>query len=133
MSCFQFVDSLRNKYPVRRVCQALELVPSRYYAWRAARAAGAVGTQTPAWETAAVAVFDQHKRRYGTRRIRAELHAQGHTVGRQALRGALRRHGRHALQPNPSLRAPPTRPTAGVVRPTCYSTSPNPRLPTACG
>ena len=99
MRCFQFVDYLRDEHPVRRVCRVLERVPSRYYAWRAARTSGAVGTATPAWETAAVAVFDQHKRRYGTRRIRAELRDQGHAVGRQALRGALRRHGRRALQP----------------------------------
>ena len=75
MNCFQFVDYLRDGHPVRRVRRVLELVPSRYYAWRAACISGAVGTETPAWKTATVAVFDQHQRRYDTRRIRTELHA----------------------------------------------------------
>ena len=46
-----------------------------------------------------VAVFDYHKRRYGTRRLRVELRESGRRVGRQALRTGLRRHGRKALQP----------------------------------
>ena len=39
----------------------------------------------PAWETAFVAVFDHHKRRYGTRRLQVELRE----LGRQTLRLAL--------------------------------------------
>ena len=46
-----------------------------------------------------VDVFDDHHRRYGTRRLQVELRELGHRVGRQALRPALRRHGRKALQP----------------------------------
>ena len=42
-----------------------------------------------------VAVFDHHKRRYGTRHLQIELRE----LGRQALRTGLRRHGRRALQP----------------------------------
>ncbi len=53
----------------------------------------------PAWETALVDVFDDHQRRCGTRRLQVELREWGHSVGRQALRTALRRHGRKALQP----------------------------------
>lgn len=96
MSTLHFIESQRRFYPVRLLCQVLEVVPSRYYAWRK-RPAGAAAV--PAWETAAVAAFDRHKRRYGTRRLRAELRGEGHAVGRQALRGVLRRHDRRALQP----------------------------------
>ena len=42
-----------------------------------------------------VAVFDDHKRRYGTRRLQVELRE----LGRQALRTGLRHHGCKALQP----------------------------------
>ena len=38
----------------------------------------------------------RHKQRYGTRRLRAE---QGHCVGRQRLRTAMRRQVLRALQP----------------------------------
>ena len=43
--------------------------------------------------------FSDHRRGYGTRRLRAELHAQGYRIGRQRLRTAMRRHGLRALQP----------------------------------
>lgn len=33
--------------------------------------------------------FTRHKQRYGTRRLRAELQAQGYRVGRQRLRALL--------------------------------------------
>ena len=46
-----------------------------------------------------VDVFDDHHRRDGTRRLQVELRELGHRVGRQALRTALRRHGRKVLQP----------------------------------
>lgn len=46
-----------------------------------------------------VQVFTQHKRRCGTRRLRAEVQAHGYRVGRPRLRTALRRRGLRALQP----------------------------------
>ena len=73
------------------LCQVLHVVPSRYYAW----CQRAVTKAAPAWETAMVDVFDDHQRRYGTRRLQVELRALGHRVGRPALR----RHERKALQP----------------------------------
>lgn len=76
----------------------LQVVPSRYYAWRKATSEPAPAVE-PAWETEMVTVFGKHKRRYGTRRLRVELREKGHRVGRQALRTALRRHGLRALQP----------------------------------
>ena len=99
MSTLQFIDQQRICYYVQQLCRALDVVPSRYYAWRAAQAAAAAGRAEPAWETEVLAVFDFHKRRYGTRRLRVELQETGHRVGRQALRTALRRHERQALQP----------------------------------
>jgi len=95
MSQLQFIDQQRVHYPVQLLCQVLHVVPSRYYAW----CQRAVTKAEPAWETAMVDVFDDHQRRYGTRRLQVELRALGHRVGRQALRTALRRHGRQALQP----------------------------------
>ncbi|MGI4832069.1 MAG: hypothetical protein ACRYFK_01255 [Janthinobacterium lividum] len=39
----------------------------------------------------------RHAQRYETRRLRAELRAEGHAIGRYALRTWLRRHGLCAL------------------------------------
>jgi len=99
MSTLRFIDQQRPYHPVQQLCQVLGVVPSRYYAWRLAQVSGAVGQQEPAWETEMVAVFDYHKRRYGTPRLQVELREKGHRVGRQALRTALRRHERKAWQP----------------------------------
>ena len=96
MSPMPFIDQQRVHYAVQQLCQVLDVVPSRYYAWRHRQAAGA---SEPAWETEMLAVFDHHERRYGTRRLQVELREKGHRVGRQALRTGLRRHHRRALQP----------------------------------
>ena len=100
MSLPQFIDQQQSCHPVQQLCQVLGVVPSRYYAWRLAQGNEAVGPSEPAWETEIMAIFDHHKRRYGTRRLQVELRETGHWVGRQALRTGLRRHGRKALQPN---------------------------------
>ncbi len=99
MNQLRFIDQQRLHYPVEFLCQVLHVVPSRYYAWRKRPAQGATHRAEPAWETRMVAVFDHHQRRYGTRRLQVELRELGHRVGRQALRTALRRHKRQALQP----------------------------------
>ena len=98
MSTLHFIDQQRTFYPVQQLCRVLGVVPSRYYAWRHRPAAGAVERADPAGETEMVEVFDDHTRRYGTRRLQVELRERGHRVGRQALRTGLRRHGRKALQ-----------------------------------
>ena len=98
MSRYRFIAAERGHYPVRRLCQVLDVPASGYYAWQAGQQR-AVGAATPAWETALVKAFRYHKRRYGTRRLQVALRQDGHRVGRQRLRVAMRREGLHALQP----------------------------------
>ena len=111
----------------------LDVVPSRYYAWRHTQAAGAVGTSEPVWETEMLAVFDHYKRRYCTRRLQVKLREKGHRVGRQALRTGLRRHQRRALQPKAFTRVPTIRLTgSGAPRIRCSTSRARPR-PTGYG
>ncbi|SMC00710.1 Integrase catalytic region [Hymenobacter roseosalivarius DSM 11622] len=98
MSRYRFIDQHRGSYPVRRLCQVLAVPPSRYYAWQQ-RAQQGLGPPEPAWEVALDQTFAAHKKRYGTRRLRVALCQQGHHVGRQALRTAMRRRSLRALQP----------------------------------
>ena len=99
MITLHFIDQQRVCYSVQQLSQVLGGVPIRYCAWRLAQGNGAVSPSEPAWETEMMAIFDHHKRRYGTRRLQVELRETSHRMGRQALRMGVRRHGRKALQP----------------------------------
>ena len=56
-----------------------------------------------------VKAFGVHQRRYGTRRLQVALRQNGHRVGRQRLRRAMRRWGLRALQPKePKVYTPRT-------------------------
>ena len=98
MSRYRFIAAERGHYPVRRLCQVLDVPASGYYAWQAGQQR-VEGAATPAWETALVKAFRHHQRRYGTRRLQVALRQDGHRVGRQRLRVAMRRRDLHALQP----------------------------------
>ncbi len=98
MSRYRFIAAERGHYPVRQLCQVLGVPASGFYAWQQGQQR-AVGSESPAWETALVKVFGVHKRRYGTRRLQVALRQKGYRVGRQRLRTAMRRRGLHALQP----------------------------------
>ena len=80
MSCYAFIAACTEPWPVRLLCQVLAVSPAGYYQWRQRAAAAPVP-----WQAAAPAAFTRHACRYGTRRL-AELHAEGHAVGRYALR-----------------------------------------------
>lgn len=95
MSTYQYIAQRRARVPVRQLCQTLHVAPSAYYAWQRRQAP----TPEPAWQIAVRKEFKWHSARYGTRRLRAELHAQGHVVGRWRIRRALAAAGLRAQQP----------------------------------
>lgn len=111
MSRYQFIEQVAATEPVQMLCRVLHVRAAGYYQWRSRSA-----RPTPAWEPAASAAFSRHAQRYGTRRLRAELRAEGHAVGRYARRRWLRRCGLRAL--NTRSRRPRTTvadPTAVVA------------------
>ncbi|MGI4871146.1 MAG: IS3 family transposase [Janthinobacterium lividum] len=99
MSCWQFIEQERGSYPVELLCRTLAVSSARYYSWRQQQRPALTQPLAEPWEDALKETFEQHRRGYGTRRLRVELQAQGHRVGRQRLRSAMRRHGLRALQP----------------------------------
>jgi len=96
VSRYRFVRAQTRHYPVRQLCQVLGVGVASYYRWQQK---AAMCPRVPSWESALCHVFFQHKRRYGTRRLRAELRAQGHRIGRHRIRQALRRRELVAVQP----------------------------------
>jgi putative transposase len=81
MSCYQFMTEVATTEPVQVLCRVLHVSPAGYYQWPRQ-----ADRSTPAWEPMATAAFSRHAQRYGTRCLRAELRAEGHVVGRYALR-----------------------------------------------
>ena len=96
MSKYQFIRSQTGTWAICDLCQVLGVSTSGYYQWRAAKLQPA-----PSWQPAAQQAFTRHSGRYGTRGLRAELRAEGHRVGRYALRNWLRASGQRALSTRP--------------------------------
>lgn len=92
MSRYQLSGTVQNRGPCRCFATCWASVARAIYQWRGH------AQLTPAMEQAAAqATFMRNAQRCGTRRLRAELRAGGHAVGRYALRSWLHRHGLRAL------------------------------------
>jgi len=124
MSRYQFIEQLAATEPVQVLCRVLQVSAAGYYQWRS-RAA----RQTPAWEPAASATFSRHAQRYGTRRLRAELRAQGYAAGRYALRSWLHRRGLRALSTRPQRPRTTVADPAAVVAENLLLHQPAPTAP----
>lgn len=91
-------DYTEGVYPIQVVCEVLGVSRSAYYAYR--QGLTHVLSSTKQATCAAVKnVFDTHLRRYGSRRIVAELREQGLMVGRFVVRHRLKEQNLKAIQP----------------------------------
>ena len=89
---YRFIANEATTYPVAILCRALGVSRSGYYAWK----------QRPARQDLLAPeveeVFWQNSRRYGSRRITAELREQT-VIGRHRVRRLMREQGLRAIQP----------------------------------
>ena len=116
MSTYRYIAQRAAHVPVRQLCHVLRVAPAAYYSWRHRRQQPVVEL---AWQVAVREAFAHHSQRYGTRRLRAEVQAHGHAVGRWRIRCVLKAHGLRAQQPrsfvprttdsDPAVRAAPNR------------------------
>ena len=124
MSTYHYITQRARQLPVRQLCRVLRVAPAAYYVWQRRQRMPAT---EPAWQVAVREAFTYHSQRYGTRRLRAEVQAQGHQVGRWRIRRVLQSHGLRAQQPrsfvprtthsDPAARAAPNR-LLGLPAPT---------------
>jgi len=85
-------------YSVAEVCRAVRVSRSGFYAWQQRLASGELPAAVEL--TAKVeAVSWRHSRRYGSRRIRAELKAEGVAIGRRRVQRVMRERKLRAIQP----------------------------------
>jgi putative transposase len=73
---FRFIDQHKGRWPVRLLCQALEVSPAGYYAWRH-RPASARQQRHGALLVEIRAIHAEFQARYGSPRVHAELVARG--------------------------------------------------------
>jgi putative transposase len=105
---FRFIEEHRHHWPVRLLCETLEVSPAGYYAWRD-RPASQREQRRDALLAEIEAVHEQARGRYGSPRVHAELLARGHgccvntvaRVMRQAgIRAKTARKFRHTTDSN---------------------------------
>jgi len=112
------IDKDKGASPVALLCRVLRVSESAYYAHASGKSYG-LSAQKAEIAKQVKEVFDAHRRRYGSRRIQAELAAQNIKVGRFQIRSLMRSQelqaiaprrfrpqttdSRHSVQPSPNL------------------------------
>lgn len=93
------MDQLRaDGFPVAVVCEALQIRRSGYYAYRRRRPSQRQ-TQDEQLRPLIQSIFWKHRRRYGARRIHAELTAHRHHCGLKRVARLMKEMGLVAIQP----------------------------------
>jgi transposase InsO family protein len=88
----RFIDGHVGVWPVTRMCDALGVSTSGYYAWRN-RDGGATHERREGLLAQIRAIHDRVRGRYGSPRMHAELVASGHTCCRNTVARLMRRAG----------------------------------------
>ncbi len=89
---------MTGQYSVQLLCSVLEVSRSCYYDWRSGQTYQ-VTAKNITLENRVVNLFHRHKRRYGSRRVAAELGNQNVPISLYKVRKLLSRNGLKAIQP----------------------------------
>ncbi len=90
---YAFIASQAAQFAVTDLCQTMGVSRSGYYAWQQRPA------PTDALTPEVSKAFWRHARRYGSRRLTAELQAEKHAIGRRRIRRIMRTEKLRAIQP----------------------------------
>lgn len=81
-------------------CQILKVSRSAYYSWIEKKCAGwDASEKKKEMEQSVISIFKEHRRRYGVRRVAAELKARAAKVSAYKVRKVMGKHGLKAIQP----------------------------------
>jgi putative transposase len=89
---FRFIDAHQDHWPVRLLCETLEVSPAGYYAWRG-RPRSAQEQRQDTLLVEMRAIHTQFKARYGSPRMHKELVARGHDCCVNTVARLMRDHG----------------------------------------
>ena len=95
---YEFVEEERNDYSIERLCRAMKVSDAAYYAWGKGKTYQLSRTKSELADRVKK-VFYLHRRRYGARRISAELKADGLAVGRRLAGSLMKAEGLTAIRP----------------------------------
>ena len=95
---YRFISEEQGRYPLGLLCRVMRVSESAYHAYQSGKSY-VVSTAKATLGERVTAVFYRHRRRYGSRRIVAELTAESVSVGRCAVRSQMKRLGLRAIQP----------------------------------
>ncbi len=95
---YRFIDKQKGQYPLALLCVVLKVRRSCYYAWKNEQTFRICSRERGLQQQVA-AVFRQHKRRYGSRRIAAALGQQGCRISRYKAGKLLQQQALKAIQP----------------------------------
>jgi transposase InsO family protein len=88
---YRFIEDCRGQWPVRLLCETLEVSTAGYYAWRA-RPVSAREQRRQGLLTEIRAIHAEAKGRYGSPRIHAELAARGQDCCVNTVAELMRQH-----------------------------------------
>jgi putative transposase len=97
---FRFIEDRRTDYPVRLMCDVLEVSPAGYYAWRS-RPESLRSAANRKLLDDIQRVHRDNRGRYGSPRIHEELKAQGRGASRGRIERLMRHHGIRAIMARP--------------------------------
>ena len=92
------IRQLEESFPVSVLCQSLNVTRSAYYAWRQ-QGVSARKRDDDRLRPMIRGIFREHRRRYGARRIVAELSARNEPCGRRRIRRLMEAMELVAIQP----------------------------------
>jgi putative transposase len=97
---FRFIEDRRAEYPVRVMCDVLEVSSAGYYAWRSRPESRQSAANRDLLEHIQ-RVHRDNRGRYGSPRIHVELEAQGRGASCGRIERLMRRHGIRAIMARP--------------------------------
>jgi putative transposase len=85
---------MKTDYPLRSLCETLDVSPSGYYAWQRRPSQPSIRTQEDACLSQAIAlVFTQSRQTYGSPRIQIQLRDWGYRHGRNRIARSFQPQG----------------------------------------
>lgn len=82
---YAWIKSQTDEFDVRLMCDVLNVNRSSYYDWQCQTSPSARSKENEKLGQVIKLIFMEHKCRYGSRRIRRELHKQGYQISRRRV------------------------------------------------